>query len=411
MKVAITGNIGSGKSTYTKFLAKALPEYKHVDVDELVSRLYSDKAFCDALQSHFGTADRKQVSDIVFADPTKRLWLEKQAAYVVRSMLHFETLHANVLVEFPLLFEMAAQGNYEHVITVFCDEKLQMQRVKDRNQFSDEKIKSIMGAQMSTHLKTLLANTKIDSDCTKDELWRMAKAEAAKIRAMDLRERFLTSSLGSKQNYSAIWDAIFSAYTEDGRYYHVLEHLAYMFYQFDQVRHLLKYPAIVEEAIWFHDIVYHANSKGYLNEERSVQRMFELYNEYAHIDLQRMSGNIPVLATAGEFILSTKGHAITSPYLLANPDLKHDCEIFLDIDLSVLFSDAWTLEQFEHGVRQEYRIYNESEYAHGRVAALQTFLNRPKVLYSQAFADQEPQARCSLERIIAKWQAVIDGEK
>jgi dephospho-CoA kinase len=411
MKVAITGNIGSGKSTYTKFLAEALPEYKHVDVDELVSRLYSDTGFCSALVSEFGTADRKQVSDIVFADPTKRKWLENQSTSVVRSMLHFETRSDNVLVEFPLLFEMAAQGNYEHVITVFCDEKLQMQRVKDRNQFSDEKIKSIMGAQMSTHLKTLLANTKIDSDCTKNELWRMAKAEAAKIRAMDLRERFLTSSLGSNQNYAAIWDAIFSAYTEDGRYYHVLEHLAYMFYQFDQVRHLLKHPVIVEEAIWFHDIVYQANAYGYQNEDKSVKFMFELYNEYAHVDLQRMSGNIPVLATAVEFILSTKGHAITSPYLLANPDLKHDCEIFLDIDLSVLFSDAWTLEQFELGVRHEYHIYSESEYAHGRVAALQTFLNRPKVLYSQAFADQEPQARCSLERIIAKWQAVIDEEK
>jgi len=408
MRVGITGNIGCGKSTFTKILAGILTEFRHVDVDKLVDELYLNPTFCTALKARFNTSERKEVSDIVFADPHARKWLEEQSSQYMSSMMARTTVHGKVLVEFPLLYEMDAQHGYDQVVTVYCDEALQMQRVRARDNISEAKIKSIVGAQMSTKLKTILADHTIDTGTEMSDLEGKAYALAAKLRVGMLRERFISKFATDDNSCYRIWDAVIAAYTEPHRKYHTLEHLAYLFYQFDKIRHLLKYPEIVEQAIWFHDFVYQTEviSEYKENEANSVKAMFDLYTKN-HARLGYRPIDVPFLAVAGEFILATKGHAITSPYLLANPALKHDCEIFLDLDLSVLFSDAHTLKAFDAGVREEFSSYGIEEFAKGRVAALQAFLDRPQVLYSTVFAEQEPQARCSLERLINYWHEFI----
>jgi dephospho-CoA kinase len=406
MKVAITGNIGSGKSTFTKILAGILTEFKHVDIDALVARLYSDRTFCNLLLHRFGTFERKAVSDIVFADPNKRKYLEKWAGDTIGGMLQRETANGNSIVEFPLLYEMGSAFLYDQVVTVFCDEETQMARVRARDNISDEKIKSIVGAQMSIQLKTALADHTIDTNADLQTVTQEAYKLAAKLRVGTLRERFINRFDTDDRSYSPLWDAIETAYTEPHRAYHTLEHLAYLFFRFDQIRDSLNYPEIVEQAIWFHDFVYYTENPSLynLNEINSAKAMFALHAKHQRGHESHKVGGHPVLATAGEYILSTKEHQITSPYILANPDLKHDCELFLDLDLSVLFSDTYTLKAFDDGVRQEFISYSYESFATGRVAALTKFLDRPQILYSKEFADQEPQARYSLESLVKRWQ-------
>jgi dephospho-CoA kinase len=404
MRVAITGNIGSGKSTLTKLLSKILKEYRLISVDEIVGSLYDEEIFCQTLTTRFGTCDKKQVSDIVFANAEQRKWLEQECIKRVRSIMNWQIgQHTNVLVEFPLLFENSAQINYQHVITAYCDDAVQIERVKSRNGFSEEKIRSIMGAQLSTDLKKLLANDAVDTNCTMDELQEKAQELATKIRVQDLRNRFINLFGVDYSSIDNIWKALEQAYQEPHRFYHVLAHLAYMFHLYDTVKNKLKYPKIVALAIWFHDFVYRTDEEYANNEMASVKAMFDLLQKHLGPNISAMMENdLPMLAVAGEFILSTKGHEVKSPYLLANEDLLHDCEVFLDLDLSVLVGDAYTLKWFEQGIRKEFVQYDNKAYGAGRADALSAFAKRPKVMLSEYFTDKNDLAKQNLIGMIKR---------
>lgn len=72
MRIAITGNIGCGKSTVTQMLAARLPGYFVGNIDEAVRSLYADADYQARVLAEFGTADRKAISDILFADPVAK---------------------------------------------------------------------------------------------------------------------------------------------------------------------------------------------------------------------------------------------------------------------------------------------------------------------------------------------------
>jgi dephospho-CoA kinase len=408
MKVAVTGNIGSGKSTFSAMLKEAMPEFDLINVDQIVHDLYSDDMFCRELLAKFGTFNKKEVSDLVFINPDDRKWLEDMAGKRVdlrlNSLINYS--YTNTIVEFPLLFEYSRQLDYDKIITVFCDEETQIERVRERNHFNDDKIKSIIGVQLSTEMKKLLAHHTVDSNCTLAELRTKASELSRTIRSDGLRDRFIRDK-GDFTGYQLIWKEIEKAYTQEHRGYHVLAHLGNMFALYDRIRHKLKHPQIVEMAIWFHDFVYNTDQLYAENERASVQAMVELFYKHLGRSISSMKErDLPVLACAGEFILATKGHKITSPYVLSRPDLKRDCEVFLDLDLSVTFGDADTIKWFEDGVRKEFKQYDVMEYAQGRAKALSAFLDRPSIMLSDLFADKEAEARKNLEKIVTNWRLV-----
>lgn len=407
MKVAVTGNIGSGKSTFAAMLKEALPEFGMISVDQIVADLYSDDMFCRELVAKFGTFNKKEVSDLVFINPEDRKWLEEMAGKRVdmrmNSLMNYN--YTNCIVEFPLLFEYSRQLDYDKIITVYCDEETQIKRVRERNHFDDTKIKSIIGVQLSTEMKKLLAHHTIDSNCTLEYLRKQASAMARQLRSETLRDRFLRDT--QQTGYQLIWKEIEKAYTESHRGYHVLAHLGHMFALYDTIRHKLKHPEIVALAIWFHDFVYNTDEAYGENEQASVRAMVELFYKHLGRSVSSMKErDLPVLACAGEFILATKGHKITSPYILSRPDLKRDCEVFLDLDLSVTFGDADTIKWFEDGVRKEFKQYPIQDYAIGRAKALGAFAERDQILLSDLFADKEAEARANLEKLVANWRRI-----
>ena len=76
VKIAITGGIGSGKSTVAEIIAKQ--GYTVISCDAIYSRLLSDKEFVNVLSAEFGdilteegTLDRKRLSTVVFSDKAK----------------------------------------------------------------------------------------------------------------------------------------------------------------------------------------------------------------------------------------------------------------------------------------------------------------------------------------------------
>ncbi len=131
--IALTGSIGSGKSTVLKFVRSL--RIATVDCDAIVSKLYRKKEVRKSLLRLFGTADRKEIASIVFASPSKRRKLEKALHPLVwrevRSRLASLRKQGKKLaiVEVPLLFEASWEKRFDSTIFVTAPKKKCMQRL------------------------------------------------------------------------------------------------------------------------------------------------------------------------------------------------------------------------------------------------------------------------------------------
>lgn len=153
MKIAITGGIGSGKTTLVNKLKLLLTEFNFVNIDDLVRELYEDTEIKAKLFEYFGTSDRKAISDIVFQAPEKLRWVEGLFGSFMSLKLNL-LLNAgkrDIIVEFPLLFEMGMDDQFDKVIAIVADEETRIERVMKRNGFTREKIKAIIASQGDWH--------------------------------------------------------------------------------------------------------------------------------------------------------------------------------------------------------------------------------------------------------------------
>jgi dephospho-CoA kinase len=165
MKIVVTGGIGSGKSTVCQALITRLPGYELVSADEMVHDLYAQNArFRAELVKRFGTAERKDVSAIVFANPERRLELITLSwAYLAQAV---ETVFEknNVIFEFPLFFEQPHWlDRPDAVVVVGCDDATQRARVMARDGIGEEQFEAIKRAQLPLEEKVKEADFFIDT--------------------------------------------------------------------------------------------------------------------------------------------------------------------------------------------------------------------------------------------------------
>lgn len=172
MKIIITGNIGSGKSTVVQYLMPHLPEYVLFDFDQEVKDLYADPIIQAQLQVDFGTADKAVISDIVHNDPVMMRQLTKIVDETLLARVQCAAQCPDVVLDIPLYFEYEAHWNIEPdwTICVLCDQETRRARVKARNGFSDEKIDSIMNKQLTDDAKAERSDWWIYNDSTLESL-------------------------------------------------------------------------------------------------------------------------------------------------------------------------------------------------------------------------------------------------
>jgi len=174
LKVAITGNIGSGKTTVCKiFKSLGVPAFY---ADAEAKRLYSDVDVISAVESAFGNhvfdenrkLVRQKLAEIVFRDPSSlkilndiihpRL-LEKYLIWLNENRQHPYTLH-----EAAVIFENGLEKQFDVIINVSAPENIRLTRIKNRDAFSDAEIKSRMKRQWSEEKKNELADFVIVND-------------------------------------------------------------------------------------------------------------------------------------------------------------------------------------------------------------------------------------------------------
>ena len=177
VKVGITGNMGSGKTTVCKiFEVLGVPVY-YAD-DRAKDILQSDPEVIKQVKELFGddvydaanVLDRKRVAHVVFNEPE---FLEKYEAIihpaVQRDGEKWMQRHAQfpyVIKEAALLFESGSHKQLDKIICVTAPVALRIQRIQQRDGSSIDDIKARLRNQMAEAEKVELSDFIIYNDGT-----------------------------------------------------------------------------------------------------------------------------------------------------------------------------------------------------------------------------------------------------
>jgi predicted metal-dependent HD superfamily phosphohydrolase len=202
------------------------------------------------------------------------------------------------------------------------------------------------------------------SDLTSIERWR-AVCDALGVVDVDLEHRRLIR-----------------AWSQWGRHYHTLHHLAACLHELDAARAVAERPAEVELALWFHDAIYRTYRND--NEERSAN--------WAERFLASRHAAPETISRVTHMVRATAHGAA---------ELAGDVALVVDIDLSILGQPEAVYDEFERNVRKEYWWVSKKRYRTARREILQSFLARPTIYCWQPFRQRyEASARRNLERSI-----------
>lgn len=146
-KIAITGGIGSGKSTVLKMLEEK--GYKVFSCDKIYAQLIADKNFAAKICQRFGDVsdgyggiDRKKLSDIVFKDKSALSELNKITHPEIYKEMFRQAEEAGGLCfcEVPLLFESGAEALFDGVIVILRDEEERIKSVAARDNLPENEV-------------------------------------------------------------------------------------------------------------------------------------------------------------------------------------------------------------------------------------------------------------------------------
>lgn len=155
LKIAITGNIASGKSTVEN-LIKARG-YKVYDTDKIAHKFLENSI---EVKKSFGSTDRKEIAKIVFNDSKKLRELESIIHPQVKLELEsiFNNIENIVFVSVPQLFESGFDTLFDKIIFVSADMNIRLQRLMKRNNLSKEEALKRIQAQKSENEKIEKSN-------------------------------------------------------------------------------------------------------------------------------------------------------------------------------------------------------------------------------------------------------------
>ena len=177
--VALTGGIGSGKSTVGQIfeqlgaivvdsdqLARDVLERGSIGFNEVVAK------FGDEMLKN-GEIDRQILGSLVFKDPIKRSELEQITHPLIRKAFAKVVSRASpdsiVINQIPLLVESNHDYKFDHVITVSASESIRSERLIKRG-LTKGQIEQRMGAQVTDQVRESIADSVIVNEKNEQEL-------------------------------------------------------------------------------------------------------------------------------------------------------------------------------------------------------------------------------------------------
>ena len=184
--VAITGGIGSGKSTFANFLGgQGHPIILADDISKEI--LATDPDVRKEVITEFG-AESYQGSEINKKYLADRIFSESDKLKKINSILHprvrkriesisqefFKTKNI-VFVEAALIFESKIEIMYDFVVLIIADKELRMKRSTQANKISEQDFNKRNNNQLDDDVKKKKADFVFTNNGSKDELKQKAK--------------------------------------------------------------------------------------------------------------------------------------------------------------------------------------------------------------------------------------------
>lgn len=156
-KIAVCGNIASGKTTVQKFLEEK--GYKVLDTDDVSHKLLTvkNKELFDTFKSYDvfenGEFSRYKVGQLIFSDSIARQKISSimhpQIADEIKKFFEANKSEKLVFVGIPLLFEAGMEYLFDKIIFVYAEDDIRLERLLKRNNYTLEHAKARMDSQTS----------------------------------------------------------------------------------------------------------------------------------------------------------------------------------------------------------------------------------------------------------------------
>jgi dephospho-CoA kinase len=186
--IGLTGGIGSGKSTVSRFLKEL--GVVIIDTDKVGHEaLKPDSeawrevvaAFGKEIVKPNGEIDRKKLGEIVFRSPEALVRLNRIVHPHIYNMVKAQLEQCRrqgvrvLVLEVPLLLELASikpalADEVDEVWVTVAPESMVVRRLKEKSGMSEEQTLSRIRSQLSSAERQKQADVVIDTDCSLDEL-------------------------------------------------------------------------------------------------------------------------------------------------------------------------------------------------------------------------------------------------
>lgn len=184
MLIALTGGIGSGKSTVAaEWVRLGAIE---IDADQLAREVVEPgqaglaalvAEFGDQILDPSGRLDRAGLAKLSFSDPSIRKRVEGILHPLIQELAKERTKgrDASIIVySIPLLVETSSPLDFDKVVTVNCPEQVRLERLLKRG-MNEEDARRRMAAQASDDQRAAVADLIINSDCPMEVLLERAR--------------------------------------------------------------------------------------------------------------------------------------------------------------------------------------------------------------------------------------------
>ena len=180
--IGLTGNIGCGKSSLSKiFMDKGIDV---VDADIVSRQIFEDEEllqtvfekFGPSIKNNDGSLNRKALGNIVFNNDEKLIELNNITHPRIKDKIFNQIRNLEeqgkpiVILDGALLVETGYLDDIDKLIVVTCDEEIQIERIKKRDNCTKLEALSRIKSQMSQVEKVKYADYTIDNSGTIEEL-------------------------------------------------------------------------------------------------------------------------------------------------------------------------------------------------------------------------------------------------
>ncbi|EPJ9674107.1 TPA: dephospho-CoA kinase [Citrobacter freundii] len=198
--VALTGGIGSGKSTVANAFADL--GIQIVDADIIARQVVEPgKPALDAIAEHFGpelisadgTLHRRLLRERIFAHPQEKAWLNALLHPLIQQETQRQFQQATsayVLWVVPLLVENGLYRQANRVLVVDVTLETQLSRTMQRDDVTRAHVEQILAAQASREARLAVADDVIDNNGAPDSI--MSDVARLHARYLQLASQFVS---------------------------------------------------------------------------------------------------------------------------------------------------------------------------------------------------------------------------